>query len=524
MKKPLLRIGFFFCLVLLISCSDAREANNLPSTRTVDSVEASPTPLIDHVQESPPPTTAPDWDDKAIFLQTLSPTGQESLSALPQASVYHISLTIPDDMTEPLKGWLQVRYFNQEAIPLNDIYFRLFPNYYGGLLQTTDLKIDGLPAKGHVESGRTALRVELSSPLPPGESVVISMAYELIVPETMSGNYGLLGFFEGILVLDTFYPMIPAYDENGWYAHYPYQNGDLTYTDASFYLVEVTAPADIVLASSGSVVEEVVQDGKQYLKIASGPARDFYLAGSKRFEVVSRKFDDITVNSYALREDATIQEIALNVSGQALQIFSDLFGAYPYTEFDVLSSPMLALGIEYPGITAIYLELYDEDGTTYGMSNQALIESVIAHEVGHQWFYNLVGSDQQSEPWVDEALTQYVTYQYFVQAYGASAGDGVVQSWYDRWARLENQEMPIGLIASDYGDTAYSPIVYGRGPLFFLMLEEQFGEDQLLDSLKTYAEKFQWSTANTENLKTSLEASCNCDLTEVFEEWIYPAD
>jgi hypothetical protein len=117
-----------------------------------------------------------------------------------------------------------------------------------------------------------------------------------------------------------------------------------------------------------------------------------------------------------------------------------------------------------------------------------------------------------------------VTYQYFVQAYGPGAGEGVIQSWYGRWERIENQEIPIGLIASAYGDTAYSPIVYGRGPLFFLALEEQLGNEVLLDSLKTYAEEFQWSTANSEDLKESLETSCNCDLTEMFEEWIYPVE
>ena len=72
----------------------------------------------------------------------------------------------------------------------------------------------------------------------------------------MGGHYGLYGYFEDVLVLDTFYPMIPAYDEkDGWYSGFPQPNGDHTYNDTSFYIVQVKAPADLIMASSGVVVE-----------------------------------------------------------------------------------------------------------------------------------------------------------------------------------------------------------------------------------------------------------------------------
>jgi hypothetical protein len=509
MGKRWLYPELLILLILIVSCSAIPEENLLPNQPAIK-------------KESQ--LTAFAWDDREIFSQTLSQSGQQYLDTLPEASVYHISLTIPEKLTEPLTGSMEVRYFNQESHPLEEIYFRLFPNYYTGFLSVEDIEVDGQSVEPLLESHQTALRVDLAQPLTPGGSAIVKMEFVLQLPETMSGNYGLLGYFDDVLVLDTFYPMIPAYDQNGWYVHYPYKNGDLTYTDASFYLVEISAPDDFILASSGSVVEKSVYDGQQCLLIASGPARDFYLAGSPEFEVLTNQVNGIIINSYALAGSSTMQELALNFSGQALHIFNDLFGGYPYQEFDVISSPMQALGIEYPGISGIFLGLYEENGSTHGVENRIMLETVIAHEVGHQWFYNLVGNNQQSEPWVDEALTQYITYQYIVQQYGKGAGSGLVQNWKDRWEEVESEKVPIGLVAGDYGDNAYSPIVYGRGPLFYLQLEEQLGEEALLRALKNYAHEYSWKVANTEDLRASLEATCSCNLTEIFEEWIYPVE
>ena len=52
------------------------------------------------------------------------------------------------------------------------------------------------------------------------------------------------------------------------------------------------------------------------------------------------------------------------------------------------------------------------------------MEGTVAHEVGHQWFYNLVGDDQLDDPWLDESFAQFATLQYFTDEYGASGADG----------------------------------------------------------------------------------------------------
>ena len=459
------------------------------------------------------------WEDREIYKSGLTADAQFILAKLPRASTYYISLEINEDPTQDINGHQIVRYFNAENEPLGEIYFRLFPNFEGGSTTISNLTVDGAEAKTTLEAADSALRVELAEGLVPGESVVIELDLILGIPTEMGGNYGLFGYFDDVLVLDVFYPVIPAYDEDGWYSQHPQHNGDLTYQDASFYLVQVKAPADMSLVSSGVAVDQQVEGSQQTVVFAAGPARDFYLAGSREFVELKEQVGDLTVKVHVKKEYELHQGYALDYSLKAIEIFSERVGDYPYTEFEVMSSPMRALGIEYPGMTSIVVDEFVAGGVMYGMPTENMLESTLAHEVGHAWFYNAVGNDQQNEPWVDEALVQYMTYIYYLDKYGS--GQGYIDSWIGRWNRVENADIPIGMPAGEYEGAEYGAIVYGRGPLFFLELEHELGLDTVMAAIENYYDTYLWENASGEDLKAVFEEACECDLTEQFEEWVY---
>lgn len=461
-----------------------------------------------------------DWENRDVFKSGLVSGAQGVLKELPQASTYFISLEIAPDLISELKGHQIIRYFNAEDEPLTEIYFRLYPNFQGGMVEVSHLSLDGNAMIPSLESSDTALRVDLTEPLKPGESLVLEMDFKLGIPTEMGGNYGLYGYFEDVLVLDTFYPMIPAYDKNGWYSQIPQDNGDLTYQDASFYIVEVKAPADLVLASSGVIVDKEVVGENQITVIAAGPARDFYLAGSREFVEMKDQIGETSVRILTRPEYSVNQSFALDYATHAIEILSKRIGEYPYSEFEVISSPMRALGIEYPGITSIVVDEFVDGVELYGMPSAQMLESTLAHEAGHMWFYNAVGNDQQNEPWVDESLTQYVTYIYYDDRYGN--GGSYIDSWNYRWSTVENADVPIGMPAGEYHGNEYSGIIYGRGPLFFWKLEQDFGQETVMSAIESYYADFLWGNAGTEDLRSALEGACDCDLGEYFEEWVYP--
>jgi aminopeptidase N len=87
---------------------------------------------------------------------------------------------------------------------------------------------------------------------------------------------------------------------------------------------------------------------------------------------------------------------------------------------------------------------------------------------------------------------------------------------------VDHAEIPIGLPVAEYADREYSPIVYGRGPLFFVALREEMGEDKFNAFLKEYTSRLTWDLATPELLQSLAEQHCSCDLDPIFNEWVYP--
>ncbi|OQY20514.1 MAG: hypothetical protein B6I35_10425 [Anaerolineaceae bacterium 4572_32.2] len=455
------------------------------------------------------------WDDRAIFREGLIEAEQPILDQLPGATVYHIDLQIPRDFRH-LQGRMETLYTNRENEPLNEIYFRLFPNTAGGGTTVSALKVDGQSVDIVHEFLDSAMRVPLPATLQPGEQVEIQMDFEVEIAREMAGNYGLFGYFDGVLVLDEFAPVIPVYDDEGWNVEVPPPNADVPYYDASFYLARVTAPADLTIVASGIVVGHEQEGDDQVLTFAAGPARDFYIAASDRYVIVSRTVGETTINSYVVAgQEDDRAKLTLQFAEDALKSFGARFGVYPYTEFDIVSTPMMALGMEYPGVVAIALDLYEPGSPVVSL------EATVAHEVGHQWFYNVVGNDQVDEPWIDEAIVQYITGLYFVDTYGAQAEQGWLDALYDRWNRVGQADIPIGLPAGSYEGREYGAIVYGRGPLFVMALAEEMGEEAFDEFLRDYYESHAWGIGTGDTFRQLAESHCQCDLTALFEEWVY---
>ena len=459
------------------------------------------------------------WDDYTFFHKGLVSSEQAVTDQLRGATVYHIDLHILDGCLQ-LQGHQKVLYTNRENELLHEVYFRLFPNIAGGAATVSNLKVNTKDVEPVCEFQDSALRVPVT--LHPGEQVVIEMDFEVEVAQEMGGNYGLFGYFDDVLVLDEFYPVIPVYDDEKWNVEVPPSQGDVTYFDASFYLVRVTAPENLKIAASGIEIGCMYQRGNQVTAFASGPARDFYLAASKNYIVVSDTIGETTVNSFVFPEWKKSAELTLQVAKNALESFSTRFGPYPYTEFDIVSTPMQAKGMEYPGIVAISSALYDPDAVVSGLPSSVMLESVLAHEAAHQWFYNVVGNDQIDEPWLDEAFAQYCTGLYYTDVYGEGAASEYRGSWDSLWDQVNRGLIPVGLPTGAYTGNEYVSIIYGRGPLFLMALAEEMGQEPFDEFLRDFYESHRWGVSTSDTFRVIAEQHCQCDLSALFEVWVYP--
>jgi Peptidase family M1 domain len=454
------------------------------------------------------------WDDLRIYEACLIDEEKSSLQLLQDATVYHLDLAMSADLMS-LTGREQVHYTNRETVELGEICFRLFPNVSGGRTTISSVSVDTVPASFDTESNVSVLSVVLPEQLKPGDAVTLEINFTVDIPQSPSGNYGLFGYFGNILALDSFYPVIPVYDNTGWHIELGPPYGDKTFYDASFYMVRVTAPANLVLVASGSEVKKEIKNEEQIVTFAAGPARDFYLVASSRFTRQSAVVGQTTINNYTIPEITNYTELVLTAAKDSLESFNARFGEYPYKELDIVALNIegKASGVEYPGVFGLNVNMFTQT---------VVLEATVAHEVGHQWFYNVIGNDQVNEPWLDEALAQYITGLYYLDRYGTEGWFGFRQSWITSWERINQQKIPIGLPVIAYQANEYSPIVYGRGPLFIEVLADKIGEQAFNSCLRQYYQSNKWQVVTAVSFQEHFQACTTFDLNGLFEEWVLP--
>ncbi len=450
------------------------------------------------------------WNDRSIFAQNLITESEGILEQLAGAPVYHLEWKLSDDLFK-LDGKAEIFVTNTSSVPWNDLVFRLYPNALGSSMIVNSVLVDGLSVTPSLESENTALRIPLSQPLASTQSLVISIAYTLTVSETIEA-YGRLARFENVLSLAHAYPTLGTLENNQWETDIPSPLGDPLVADAAFFIARVTAPNIYTLITTGQDINHTGTDNQQTIEYIAGPARDFYLAAMQHYTFLETMVGETKIRSFVPTRLAFSLQRSLSTTKQALEFFSTYY-PYPYREFDVVAVPVQAGGVEYPGIVNITNGLYINP---FGRLN-----TVIVHEAGHQWSFNLVGNDQIEDPWLDEALTQYLTLRY-QETYENRFSQGYLDYWEQLWDTSQEPNTPIGLPVDSYNESSYGEIVYGKGLFFFEALAQKMGKSELDAALKSYFSNYAWKLAEPKDFQATLESSCSCDLSPLFTIWVNP--
>lgn len=541
----------FVCLLLAIyfllgSCKAWHPSSLIPTplpspTATPSSQTlrlATPIPPLSSTSTPTPLPTATPWRlDIAEQATALLPWAQVDLAGLENLTQYSIELTMemgarhsgqegPDESATPvpdaspllIQGREEVRYTNTEDVPLDEVVFRLFPQTpgYGGKMEVDEVRVDGGAATTQLDLMGSALYVMLPQPLDPGETATFQLAFQVTVPEDAEVGYGQFSCADGILSLPNVYPLIPVYDDEGWNVELAPAYGDAVYSDVALYRVQVRAPSDQIVVASGSALARSEHgDSTATTAFVTGPMRDFAVVMSADFVTSTARVDGTLVTSYYLSQDAEGGKWALDYAADALEFFSEYFGPYPYAEFDVVETPTTAGGIEYPGLVVIAQRLYDQSG---GFS-----EFATAHEVAHQWWYGLVGSDQVDEPWLDEALAQYSTLLYCETVRGPNVADEVRKRVFEQpYERLveEGRDAPVGQPVQAFSREDYGLVVYGKGPLFFQALRDEVGDEVFFAILRAYLGAYRYQIATPEGFLALAEEVSGQELDDLYEKWI----
>jgi aminopeptidase N len=247
--------------------------------------------------------------------------------------------------------------------------------------------------------------------------------------------------------------------------------------------------------------------------------RDFFITASPNFQVLSSVVGEVTVNAAYLPGSEDGAAKALEVGKNAVQIYSELFGDYPYTELDIVQAPMRnALGVEYPGIVLIGAEGYAEP-------DDPAFTVTVAHEVAHQWWYNVVGNDVFLEPWLDEGLTTFSSAVYYEEAAGPQAYAEVRAYWQARYDKIANEgrNAPLSWSLDEFmqkDPNAYGSIAYSKGALFFDALRNEVGDEAFFAALRAYYQDQLYQIATGQDLRDAFVLHAGADVEAFFDKWL----
>lgn len=434
------------------------------------------------------------------------------------------------------RGKQLVTYVNNTGKSLGEIFFHIYPNAFKSLETLPILFKDKIEDplsydNGYIEFSQisrdnedlgykiigqdnTILSIKLDKPLIQGQKVDIYMEYNVKLPSPMDR----FGYGERTINLGNWYPIACVYDEDGWNLDPYYNIGDPFYSDLANYNISIKTDKDVIIASSGNIISEVIEDNIKIYEIEGLLIRDFAWLASREFKIAEGKVDGTTIKLYYLDENPNMIKSSLQFSKDSLEVFNRIYGKYPYGAYTVVMTEFPS-GMEYPGIVFISEEYF-----RYQVVD--LLERVIVHETAHQWWYGLVGNDQIDEPWLDESLATYSETIYYKEIYGDEKAkkyfDYNVKLGYEYGVKYLLGDSIIYQSLDDFnGWDDYGILVYSKGALFINEIKELFGEETLYEILSTYFNEFKFYNVTSDDFINICEKITKSSFDDLVNKWLY---
>src|SRR5215471_10635696 len=485
---------------------------------------------------------------------------------------YNIEVRLRD-ADNTLAAFEKIEYINNSPDSLNFIWFHLWLNAYKnentayakqifrekdgkrkwkdlkdkGWVDSLDFQVDGVKAKVEPDTANIDIvKVVLPSTLVPGGKITISTPFVDHLPTYVSRS----GHIGQSYMVCQWYPKPAVYDRKGWH-QMPYLEMGEFYSEYGRFNVRITAPSSYVIAATGTMQEEnelkyyrelgaqnLISKNKKYTPLTNQPTKtltyhaenvhDFAWFADKDFII---EYDTMqlasgrTIDVFAYHPttgSSILWDQGVNYIKDAVRHYSFWIGEYPYDVVQAVEGPknLSAGGMEYPTITLIT----DPD------ADDETLDVTIAHEVGHNWFYGVIGSDERDHAWMDEGINTYFEVRYEHEKYKNNMlfGDAIPQNVKD--APLDQfeaavylallrlpMESPIDLPAQDYpSDDDYEMSVYMKAAIWLYMMEVKEGRNKLDNAFKEYFVEWKFKHPYPEDFQKVLEKSMGKSLDQYF--------
>lgn len=498
---------------------------------------------------------------------------------------YKIDVSL-NDVTHELSASEKIEYINNSKDTLPFLYFHLWPNAYKnnetalakqlllqgnttmyfakaedlGFIDSLNFSINNQNIQWELDKVNIDIcKLILPSPLKPGDTVTITTPFHVKLP---SAKISRLGHVEQAYAITQWYPKPAVYDREGWHPM-PYLNQGEFYSEFGSFDVKITLPNNYVLAATGDRID--AQEEEQWLmsKVAESEemilkqkysfdnsfppssklnktirfkqyrVHDFAWFADKRFHVLKGETklphsgNKVDTWAFFTNNEPHLWSKAIEYINDATVFYSYLNGDYPYNHVTAIDGTISAGGgMEYPNITII--------GES---SNDFTLETTIMHEVGHNWFYGILGNNEREFPFLDEGLNSFYEMRYIRTKYPEKKLTSIInrdstfkffglnkfahKAQYELsylFAARKNMDQPIATLAEDFTEYNYGGIVYSKSALVFDYLMNYLGKEKFDEAMRFYFENWKFKHPYPTDLIKTLQYYLNADLQWFVEE------
>ena len=357
------------------------------------------------------------------------------------------------------------------------------------------------PDDGNVHD-RTVLRVPLSAPLRPGETIRVEITFKARLPKVLART----GYAGNYFVVGQWFPKIGVWESAGmrgraiagWNCHQFHSNSEF-YADYGVYDVTMTVPKGMVLGATG-LLRSLTENRNSTISHVyhAEDVHDFVWTCSPDYQVYEETWEHVKIKLMIQPEHVgTAKDRYFQSAKAALRYFDDWLGKYPYPNLTIVDPPIYATGaggMEYPTFIT-------GGSVKYFPAGLRLTELVTIHEFGHEYWYGLVGNNEFEEPWMDEGFNQYSETRIMDETYGPEGSsidflgyrEGDAASARSGYLGMKNPKAsPIDTFSWSFPAGSYGGLTYNKTATWMVTLERLISRPVMDEAMRTYFERWKF--------------------------------
>jgi len=498
-----------------------------------------------------------------------------------QQDVYYNISAVLDETNHTITASQQLEYWNNSPDTLRYLYFHLYQNAFvkGSYLHNLEeerniqprlgryeaaglgtvvrnIKANGTPVSSELDN--TVLKVWLDQPLVPGAYTTLSMDFRTYFDiggtRRRMKMYPAWGFmhYNGV----QWFPKVCVYDRKFGWDTYQHLNkefyGDFGVFDvsldfASNYIVEATGALqnraevlpDTLRAKLDmkhfakkpwneppSTIIPYVKGERKVWRFHAENVHDFAFTADPSYRIATTYWNGIECVGLAQEPHAAAWQNSADYVASIIRTFSTDIGMYAYPKMIAADA---ADGMEYPMLTL-------DGGGDPGY------RGLLVHEIGHNWFYGMVGSNETYRAAMDEGFTQFLTAWGLERIDGPDLTEARPKHWWRRhfyepakvrdvrvfnsylYNAINGEELPLNTHSNDFHDAlahegGYGMVYYKTAAMLY-NLQYTLGDSLFQAALRHYFDQWKMAHPYFEDFRNSVIQFTNADLNWFFDQWL----